>query len=998
MHQERWRRIDELFQSALELDGNRRAAFLEQTCSGDTDLRMQVERLLIHYEESFLEEPALELVSSPERPERAQPPATEGELVAHYRVGAKLGSGGMGVVYEAEDLKLGRGVALKFLYDDLTRERRPISGLEAEARAASSLNHPNICTIYAIEEHRGQPVLVMELLEGESLCQRIKAGDVSPEELIRLGTQACQALVAAHNKGIVHCDIKPANIFVTSEGRLKLLDFGVAKWMRALASKERRDRIAGTMLYMSPEQLRGDELDGRADVYSLGVVLYELATGVRPFERSSVLQTAEAVLNDEIAAPSSLNPNLPANLDRVIGKMLLKDRDRRYGSAADVFRDLQQLSESWTRTGQKWKVASIAAGLALLCGIGAVFLGKHRAPVLTNKDTLVLAEFANRTGDPIFSDTLRQGLAVQLQQSPFLSLVSDDRIQQMLRLMTKPANTPLTLDIAREICQRTESAAVLDGSITSLGKRYVLFLRAQDCRTGDLLASEQAEARAKEDVMGAISQMARNFRARVGESPTTIAKHSIPLSEATTPSLEAWKAFSESWRVGMLEGHAVAMPFLKRAIEIDPKFASAYAFLGRDYSAIGEMEQAREYTRRAYQQRERANDQEKFFIDYSYDRLVTGNLEKVMNTCELWTHMYPRDVRAHGLCGAAAKVLGRFEKTVREEKKAIDVDPDHPYAYVHLISLALYQANFSEARRWLQRASDRHLGIPDFLMMRYQMAFLEGNQAEMGRAAAESEHWSEIQDWIWGERAQVLAFSGRLQNARVMSRRAVEVALGANRRESAAQHEAAAAVREALFGNGAAARTIAARAQRLSRGQDAEYGTALAYAFAGDSVQALLLANDLEQRYPEDTHVRFSIVPTIRAIVAIGRGNPNKAVDLLGAASQYELGFLGCCSVGFVGSLYPIYARGEAYLASNRGSEAAAEFEKILNYRGLAGSNPIGLLAHWRRGKALAMAREDLEAKAEYDQFLSFWREADPEVPILRRVKAEYRKLLAKSN
>ena len=938
-------------------------------------------------------------MAAPERQERTQLPATEGELVAHYRVGAKLGSGGMGVVYEGEDLKLGRGVAMKFLYDDLTRQPQPISKLQAEARAASSLNHPNICTIYAIEEHRGQPVLVMELLEGENLQQRNKAGAISPEELIRLGMQACEALTAAHNKGIVHCDITPANIFVTREGRLKLLDFGVAKWIQALASKERRDRIAGTMLYMSPEQLRGDEIDGRTDVYSLGVVLYELATGVRPFERSSALLTAEAVLNDdEVAAPSSLNPALPPDLDRVIGKMLQKDREQRYGSAADVSQHLQRLSDSRRGAARKWKVASTAAGLALVCSIGAVFLGKHRAPVLTNKDTLVLAEFANRTGDPMFSDTLRQGLAVQLQQSPFLSLVSDDRIQQMLRLMTKPASTPLTLDIAREVCQRTESAAVLDGSITSFGRRYLLLLHAQDCRTGDLLFSEQAEAKAKEDVLHAISQMARNFRARVGESLATIEKHSTPLSQATTPSLEAWRAFSEGWSVGMQGGHAAAIPFLKRAIEIDPKFASAYAFLGRDYSAIGEMEQAREYTRRAYETRERANDQERFFIDYSYDRLVTGNLEKAMDTCELWTHMYPRDVRAHSLYGATAKVLGRFEKTIEEEKKALDVDPDHPHVYVHLISLALYQCNFSEARRWLQTASERKLNVPEFLMLRYLMAFLQGNQREMDTVAAESEQRSEIQDWIWGERAQVLAFLGRLQNARMMSRHAVEVALAADRRESAAQHEAAAAVREALFGNAAAARMIAARAQRRSRGQDAEYGAALAYAFAGDSAQALSSVKDLERRYPEDTQVRFSIVPTIRAIVAVQGGDPTKALDLLSTASRYELGFLGCCSVGFVGSLYPIYARGEAYLALHRGSDAAVEFEKVLHYRGLAGSNPIGVLAHWRKGNALAMAKKDLEAKAEYEQFLSFWREADEQVPILRRVKAEYRKLLATSN
>ncbi len=802
MLQERWNQIDKVFHAALKLGEDNRTEFLERTCSGDTDLRLEVERLLVHYNEAdtFLEEPAIQMAASAGRA-LVSAPAIEGEIVSHYRVGPKLGSGGMGVVHEGEDLKLGRGVALKFLYENATQERQAINRLEAEARAASSLNHPNICTVYSIEEHRGQPVLVMELLEGENLHQRMKAGAVSLEELIRLGIQACDALNAAHKKGIVHRDIKPANMFLTRDDRLKLLDFGIAKWIRAENLDERRGDVAGTILYMSPEQLRGDAIDGRSDLYSLGVVLYELATGVRPFERSSALLAMEAVLYEHVAPPSSLDPALPVNLDRVIGRMIEKDPNRRYHSAGDVSNDLALLSEAPTRPGRKWAVAGIGAGFALVCGLGALLLGSHRAPVLTNKDTVVLAEFTNRTGDPIFNETLRQGLAVQLQQSPFLSLISDERIQHMLRMMAKPTSTPLTPEIAREVCQRTESAAVLDGSITRLGTHYVLLLRGENCRTGDLLFSEQIEARAKEEVLRAISQMARRFRERAGESLITIAKHSTPLSQATTSSLEAWKLYSEGWKVGMLQGHAVALPFLKRAVEIDPKFASAYAFLGRDYSAIGEMEQAREYTRRAFEERERSNDQERFFIDYSYDRLVTGNLEKVMETCELWTHMYPRDILAHGLCGAAAKVLGRFDKTLEEEKKAVEVDPDHPYSYVHLISLSLYQGHFAEARRWLQRTSERKLGIPDFLMMRYLMAFLEGNGREMETAAAESEHWSEIQDWVWGERAQVFAFSGRLSQARAMSRRAVEVALAANRKESAAQHEAAAAVREALFGN-----------------------------------------------------------------------------------------------------------------------------------------------------------------------------------------------------
>lgn len=994
MQQERWQRVDEIFHSALQLDVDRRAAFLAQTCSGDTELRVQIERLLGHYNEadSFLEQPAIELAAHAMLT-HVDHQAMEGEIVSHYRVGAKLGSGGMGVVYEAEDLKLGRGVALKFLYENWTRNTQAIDRLQAEARAASRLNHPNICTIYAIEEHSGQPVLAMELLQGQNLTQRVKAGTISTDELIRIGVQVCDALTAAHAKGIIHRDIKPANIFVTNDGRLKLLDFGVAKWMRPDEPEEHRGSIAGTVLYMSPEQLRREEIDGRSDLFSLGVTLYELATGIRPFARSNALLTLDAVLHHSVAAPSSLNPVLPAGLDRVISKMIEKDRERRYRSAADVSKDLNLLNESLRRTGRKWRVARLGAGVALVGGMGAILFESHRAPMLTAKDTIVLAEFTNGTGDPTFNQTLRPALAVELRQSPFLSLMSEERIQHVFRLMAKPPTTPLTKETAREVCERTQSAAVLDGSIASSGKKYVLLLRAQNCRTGELLYSEQAEAARKEEVLRALGQLAGRFRKRAGESLTTIAQHSSWLSESTTPSLEAWRSFTEGTRLAMLQGHAVAIPFLKRAIDIDPHFASALAVLGRDYSALGEMELAREYTRRAFQERNRASDQERFFVDYSNDRVVTGNLEKALQTAELWTRAYPRDVLGLSLYGSAAKVLGDFDKTVEENSKTIEVDADQPYAYAHLALVAVFRNNYAEALRWLERASERKLTLPDFLMIRHLIAFLQGNETEMERVDLASEGMSEIQDWIWGERAAVLAFSGRLKQARAMSQHAVQVALGANRREAAAQHEAAAAVREALFGNLGEARRRAVAARSFSHGTDAQYGAALAFAFAGDSVRAEALTKDLEQRYPEDTVVRFSFVPTLRAIAAIQHGEPNKAVELLQPAVRYELGWLGCCSVGFVGSLYPIYVRGEAYLAQHRGAEAAAEFQKILDNSGIVGSNPIGVLAHWRRAKALAMAGQDRAAKTDYERFLWLWREADTEVPTLRRVKAEYERL-----
>ncbi len=999
MEQERWRRADEIFHSALKLDGQRRAGFLEQTCSDDNDLRAMIERLLMHYTEAatFLEQPAIQLVANAGAMQLGDP-AMEGEIVLHYRVGAKLGNGGMGVVYEAEDLKLGRKVALKFLYSGVRGDDdHAMKRLQAEARTASKLNHPNICTIYAIEEYGGRPVLVMELLDGEDLRQRVRAAPVSVQELIRTGMQACEALGAAHGKGIVHRDIKPANIFATNDGRLKLLDFGVAKWIQAAEPDAGLGNVAGTIPYMSPEQLRGEEIDGRSDVFSLGVVLYELATGIRPFERSDALLTMEAVLHDSAVAPSSVNPALPSSLARVITQMLEKDREQRYHSAADVSKQLMLLDQSRWGARKKWKLAGAAAALLVLCVIGAIFFGRRPAPAFTAKDTIVLADFANQTGDPTFNETLRSAFALELRQSPFLSLISDERIRHVLGLMGKSPDKQWNTETAREVCERTESAAVLDGGIATSGEHYVISLHAQNCRTGESLYSDQAEA-ARKDVLRTIAQLADKFRKRAGESLIAMTQHSNLISDPTTPSLEAWRLYSEGMKLGMLQGHAVAIPFLKRAIQIDPHFATALALLGRDYSALGEMELAREYTRRAFRERDRASDQEKFFIDYSYDRLVTGDLEKALRTSENWTRTYPRDVLGHALFGAAAKVVGRFDKSVEENKKSLEVDPDQPYPYAHLAMLAVFRNDYAEAQRWLERAADRKLTLPDYSMIRYQMAFLQANQTEMERMGIAAEGMSEIQDWIWGERGQVLAFSGDLQQAREMSRRAVQVALAANRKEAAAQHEAAAAVREALFGNAAEARKRAAAAQKLSRGKDAQYGAALAFGFSGDSMRAEILMKDLEQRYPDDTIVRFSFVPSLRALAAIHRGEGTKALELLDPAARYELGWLGCCSIGFVGSLYPIYVRGEAYLALHQSQEAAVEFQKILDNRGIAGSNPIALLAHWKKGQALAMAGKRAEAEAEYQKFLSLWREADADVPILRNVKAEYARLLAEAS
>jgi eukaryotic-like serine/threonine-protein kinase len=944
-------------------------------------------------------------------------PMLIGQIITHYRLIGKLGSGGMGTVYEAEDIRLGRRVALKFLSENLARDQKALQRFEREARAVSSVNHPSICTIYEVEEHEGRPVIVMELLEGECLKDRIRKGPLPADELLDIGIQTTEGLEAAHAKGIIHRDIKPGNIFIVGGGRVKILDFGLAKVTPGdMAEAESEEEsltlegvIPGTTSYLSPEQIRGEEIDARSDLFSLGVVLYEMATGQRPFIGKNRVLLMQAILNAKPAAPSRENPALPAALDTIIGKSLEKDRERRYQRAADLCSDLRGVKagkESHpavasalpgarveARVARRWKVAIAASAAAIAIAGGALFYS-HRSPALTEKDTIVLADFDNRTGDPVFDGTLRQGVAVQLEQSPFLSLISEERIQQTLRLMGQPADTRFTPDIAREICERTASAVVLDGSITSLGSQYVLGLRAQDCRTKEVLAEEQVQAARKEDVLNALGQVASKFRTRVGESLTTVEKHNTPLAEATTSSLEALKAYSAGWKVVSLTGSAAAVPFFQHAIEIDPKFAMAYASLGRMYGDLGESDLSAKNTSQAYQLRDRASDNEKFFISASYDMQVTGNLEKAQQTCESWAQTYPRAMIPHGfLSGIIYPVSGKYEKAVEESKRVIELDPDFAIGYNILAISYAYLDRLSEAENTLQRASARKLEIPDLLVERYDLAFLRNDKAEMEREAAVGQRTSGAEDWISDHEAFVLAYSGHLQQARVASRHAADLAQQSTRAESAALYETGAALREAFFGNALAARQNAMAALELSKGREVEYGAAFALALARDSARSQNLANDLERRFPEDTSVRFSYLPSLRALLALNNHQPSKAVEMLQVAVPYELGAPGSSFYGFFGAFYPVYVRGLSYLGAHQGAEAAAEFQKILDHRGVVVSDPIGALAHLQLGRALVLSGDRAEAKAAYEDFLTLWKDADPDIPIFKEASAEYEKL-----
>ena len=641
----------------------------------------------------------------------------------------------------------------------------------------------------------------------------------------------------------------------------------------------------------------------------------------------------------------------------------------------------------------RWKLIASAAVLAAVCASGYLYLHKS-APdrtKLRNKHKIVLADFLNKTGDPVFDDTLRQGLRVQLEQSPFLTLVSEERMQQALHLMGQTENAPLTWDTARQICERTGSAAVVDGSVASLGTRYVLGLRARDCRTGEAVAEEQLQAAGKEDVLNALGLIAIKLRTRVGESSKSVEMYATPLAETTTASLDALKAYSEGFKVLSSSGSSAALHFFKRATEIDPDFAVAYAHMGLIYDSMGESDLASASIAKAYGSLSRVSEAEKFFISALYQQQVTGNLEKEQQICEAWAQTYPQAMEPHGLLsGGVYPVLGRYDKAGEHGTRTIELDPEFVIGYNILALSYIERDRLGEAEDVLRQATDRKLELPDFFVDRFEIAFLKNDAAAMEREVALSQGVSGAEDLIADEGSFSLAYRGHLQEADRRSKTAVLIAQQSGQTERAALFVTGVALREAFFGNASAAKKSAESALKLSKDREVEYGAAFVLALAGDSSHAQMHADNLEKQYPEDTAVQFSYLPALKALLALNRNDPSKAIELLQTATPHELGTPQSADFGYYGALYPVYVRGQAYLAANRGAEAAAEFQKIINHRGVVVTDPIGALAHLQLGRALVLKGDKAKAKVAYQDFLTLWKDADSDIPIFKEARAEY--------
>ena len=994
MTPELWQRLKPLFHAALKEDPQNRAAFIEAACGQDQELKLHLQQLIEAEEQGTrtIDTPLVNLgIAGP----------TIGQMISRYRIVSKLGGGGMGIVYKAEDASLGRFVALKFLPGHMADDPQALERFRREARAASALNHPHICTIYEIDTQDGQTFIAMEFMEGATLKHHIEGAPLRLADVIERATEITDALCAAHSKGIVHRDIKPANIFVTEHGHVKILDFGLAKLMPVgltnaseMMTAGESDRLTqpgtamGTIVYMSPEQVRCEQMDARTDLFSFGVVLYEMVTGVLPFRGDSAAVVAEAILNRTPVAPVRLNPDVPPKLEEIINKALEKDRKLRYQSAAEIRTDLQRLrrdsdpvragvatppdeSKSPTKLF-RWALVSLAVIVLIGFVVGGRLFFAHKVHALTDQDTIVLADFTNTTGDPVFDGTLRQALAIHLEQSPFLKIMDDEQVQQTMRLMSVPPGTRVTNQIAHDICVRDAAAATIDGSIASLGKSYVVTLQAITCQGGATLAREQIQADDKEHVLNALGTAANLLRARLGESRNSIQKSNRPLDQATTGSLEALQNYTAG-NSELAQGRFLAArPLFERAIALDPNFAMAYYYLATAFINDDDVEREREYRKKAFALIDRVSEYERYYIAGGYYE-STGELDKAIEAYRLGVANYPRDWGFHNSLSLLFIDLGQFEEGLKEGQAAAQLQPNAEPPYRRQLDAYMCLGRLDEANKVAETARAHGIDGARIHHRFLEIAYLEGDQAAINR---------EIR-WFEGKPEEYISLGlqainrnilGQLRDSSKLLKRAAEMLVRRGLTYAAADYEEANTRADALFGD-------CATVHHLDR-------PALALALCGDAAGAEKIAAETSKDLPNGTLWNAVQLPGIRAAIELQRGQPANAVELLASATPYE-------------RAYPeaVYLRGLAYLQQHKGPEAAAEFQKILDHKGTSWAiryRSWGLyypLSYLGLARASLLAGDTAKARIAYQDFLNLWKDADPDIPVLQQAKAEYLKL-----